>query len=92
MDRLYSNNAQLKARAEQLEEENKNLEQGLKEVMEAMKKYGVRATEDGEEMEKGQREVSDIQFPALERMLAVSVVYIDCISCTFLATSDFMTV
>ncbi|XP_053396760.1 centrosomal protein of 290 kDa-like [Mercenaria mercenaria] len=70
MDRLYSDNAQLKARAEQLDEENKHLEQGLKEVMEAMKKYGVRASEDGEVIEKGERELPEMQFPALERMLA----------------------
>jgi hypothetical protein len=74
MDRLYSDNAQLKARSEQLEDENKNLEAGLKEVMEAVKKYGMRATEDGdgEEMEKGQREIQEMQFPSIERMLAVS--------------------
>lgn len=76
MDRLYSDNAQLKAKSEQLEEENKGLEAGLKEVMEAMKKYGRRDDDDDEGMEKGQREVSEIQFPALERMLAVSIVYL----------------
>ncbi|KAL4233575.1 hypothetical protein ACF0H5_008256 [Mactra antiquata] len=70
MDRLYSDNAQLKAKAEQLAEENKGLEESLKEVIEAMKKYGRRVDDDGEELEKGQREISDIQFPALERMLA----------------------
>ena len=75
MDRLYSDNAQLKARSEQLEDENKHLEAGLKEVMEAMKKYGVRASEDGEEIEKGERELPEMQFPALERMLAVSILY-----------------
>lgn len=32
MDRLYSENAQTKAKCEQLEEENQGLEQGLKEV------------------------------------------------------------
>ena len=32
MDRLYSENAQMKAKTEQLDEENKNLELGLKEV------------------------------------------------------------
>lgn len=32
MDRLYSENAQMKAKSEQLEDENKNLEQALKEV------------------------------------------------------------
>lgn len=41
------------------------------QVMEAMKKYGVRQ-EDEEGMEKGEREVAEMQFPALERMLAVS--------------------
>lgn len=41
------------------------------QVMEAMKKYGVRQ-EDEEGMEKGEREVVEMQFPALERMLAVS--------------------
>ena len=70
MDRLYGDNAQMKAKIEQLEDENKNLEAGLKEVMEAMKKYpGV---PEGEGMEKGEREVMAMQFPTLERMLAVS--------------------
>jgi hypothetical protein len=33
----------------------------------------MRATEDGdgEEMEKGQREIQEMQFPSIERMLAV---------------------
>ena len=71
MDRLYGDNAQMKAKIEQLEDENKNLEAGLKEVMEAMKKYpGV---PEGEGMEKGEREVMAMQFPTLERMLAVSI-------------------
>ena len=63
----------MKAKVEQLEDENKNLEAGLKEVMEAMKKYGAGAPE-GEGMEKGEREamMGAIQFPTLERMLAVS--------------------
>ena len=69
MDRLYGDNAQMKAKLEQLEDENKNLEQGLKEVMEAMKKYGA---SDVEGMEKGEREAMVMQFPTLERMLAVS--------------------
>ena len=72
MDRLYSENAQLKAKNENIEEENKNLEQGLKEVMEALKRYGgAPPPGDGEEMEKGEREVAAMQFPTLERMLAV---------------------
>ena len=75
IDRLYGDNAQMKAKVEQLEDENKNLEAGLKEVMEAMKKYGAGATE-GEGMEKGEREamMGAIQFPTLERMLAVSII------------------
>ena len=70
MDRLYGDNAQMKAKVEQLEDENKNLEAGLKEVMEAMKKYG--GAPEGEGMEKGEREAMVMQFPTLERMLAVS--------------------
>ena len=70
MDRLYGDNAQMKAKLEQLEDENKNLEQGLKEVMEAMKKYGAPT---GEGVEKGQREEMVMQFPTLERMLAVNL-------------------
>ncbi|XP_052811330.1 centrosomal protein of 290 kDa-like [Mya arenaria] len=69
MDRLYSENAQMKAKMEQLDEENQGLEAGLKEVMEAMKKYGI-SRDGGVEMEKGEREVAEMQFPALERMLA----------------------
>lgn len=69
IDRLFADNAQMKAKVEQLEEENKSLEAGLKEVMEAMRKYG--ATE-GEGMEKGEKEAMVMQFPTLERMLAVS--------------------
>ncbi|KAH3726744.1 centrosomal protein of 290 kDa-like [Dreissena polymorpha] len=75
MDRLYSENAQMKAKMEQLEDENTNMEQGLKEVLEAVKKLGQ--ARDGETLEKGQREIErgqresiDIQFPAVERMLA----------------------
>ena len=71
MDKLYGDNAQMKAKLESLEDENKNLEQGLKEVMEAMKKYGA-PTGDG--MEKGEREEMVMQFPTLERMLAVSMI------------------
>ena len=71
MDKLYGDNAQMKAKLESLEDENKNLEQGLKEVMEAMKKYGAPT---GDVMEKGEREEMVMQFPTLERMLAVSMI------------------
>ena len=40
--------------------------------MEVMKKHGVRQ-EEGDYMEKGEREVMEMQFPVLERMLAVSI-------------------
>ena len=39
MDNLYRENAKFKSRTEQLEKENKDLEQGLKEVIENLKKY-----------------------------------------------------
>lgn len=39
MDKLYQENSRHKAEAEQLKEQNKQLEQGLKEVIENLKKY-----------------------------------------------------
>jgi len=39
MDKLYRENAEFKVKVRQLEENNEQLEQGLKEVLEQMKKY-----------------------------------------------------
>lgn len=39
MDNLYRENAKFKSRTDQLERENKELEQGLKEVIENLKTY-----------------------------------------------------
>lgn len=39
MDKLYQENSRHKAETEQLKEQNKQLEQGLKEVIENLKKY-----------------------------------------------------
>uniref|UniRef100_K1PYW1 Centrosomal protein of 290kDa coiled-coil region domain-containing protein n=1 Tax=Magallana gigas TaxID=29159 RepID=K1PYW1_MAGGI len=64
MDKLYQENSRHKAEAEQLKEQNKQLEQGLKEVIENLKKY----TPDEKEPEKGALE--EMRFPTLERMLA----------------------
>lgn len=39
MDNLYRENVKFKSRTDQLERENKQLEQGLKEVIENLKTY-----------------------------------------------------
>ena len=39
MDKLYQENSRYKSEAEQLKEHNKQLEQGLKEVIENLQKY-----------------------------------------------------
>lgn len=39
IDNLYRENAKFKSRTDQLEKENKQLEQGLKEVIENLKTY-----------------------------------------------------
>jgi cell division protein FtsB len=39
MDNLYRENVKFKSRTDQLEKENKQLEQGLKEVIENLKTY-----------------------------------------------------
>lgn len=39
MDKLYRENAELKVKVKHVEEDNNQLEQGLKEVLENMKKY-----------------------------------------------------
>ncbi|KAL3881749.1 hypothetical protein ACJMK2_028144 [Sinanodonta woodiana] len=63
-DRLFADNAKLKAKVHQLEEDNKNLEAGLKEVIEAMKQHS------GDEVEETGADRKLMQFPTLERMLA----------------------
>ncbi|XP_071137463.1 centrosomal protein of 290 kDa-like isoform X1 [Mytilus edulis] len=60
IDNLYRENAKFKSRTDQLEKENKQLEQGLKEVIENLKTYSP---------EKGEVE-TQMQFPTLEKMLA----------------------
>ncbi|OWF51997.1 centrosomal protein of 290 kDa-like [Mizuhopecten yessoensis] len=61
MDKLYRENAQFKAKVEQLENDNRQLEGGLKEVLENLQKY--KPDEHGTEDQP-------MQFPTLERMLA----------------------
>ena len=39
MDKLYQENSRYKSESEQLKEQNKMLEQGLKEVIENLQKY-----------------------------------------------------
>jgi len=59
------------------------------QVLEVMKKYGIsRSTEGGDEMEKGEREVAEMQFPAIERMLAVrgGIMFLDDVFCTVTIT------
>ncbi|KAJ8314697.1 hypothetical protein KUTeg_006847 [Tegillarca granosa] len=62
MDKLYRENAELKVKVKHFEEDNNQLEQGLKEVLENMKKYSP----DEKDAEQGL-----MQFPTLERMLAI---------------------
>ncbi|XP_060063320.1 centrosomal protein of 290 kDa-like [Ylistrum balloti] len=61
MDKLYRENAEFKVKVDQLETENRQLEAGLKEVLENLQKY--KPDEQGLEDQV-------MQFPTLERMLA----------------------
>jgi len=59
------------------------------QVLEVMKKYGIsRSKEGGDEMEKGEREVAEMQFPAIERMLAVcgGITFLDDVFCVVTIT------
>ncbi|XP_061195068.1 centrosomal protein of 290 kDa-like isoform X3 [Saccostrea echinata] len=66
MDKLYQENSKHKAELEQLKDQNKQLEQGLKEVIENLKKYAPEEKVPG----KGGVVPEEMRFPTLEKMLA----------------------